>query len=66
MFRLTLLVLISSLTLAWSGGSSAFRGCDTENSFAFSASTQYAVGEIAFDTATGVANGTETTYNYSN
>lgn len=66
MFRLIVLALVCTLALAWSGSGSAFRGCNTENSFAFSASTQYAVGEIAFDSATGVANGTETTYNYSN
>lgn len=44
----------------------AFRNCDTPNSHAWSASTHYTVGEIAFDGTTGLASGTETRYNYSN
>jgi hypothetical protein len=44
----------------------AFRSCAQENSDAYTASTQYVVGEIAFDPDTGNASGTETTYNHSN
>lgn len=44
----------------------AFRNCDMENSFAFSAATQYVVGEISFDGTTGLASGTETIYNHAN
>ena len=58
--------VVAIFSLSWSGGASAFRVCNIENSHAYSASTQYAVGEIAFDRATGMADGTETTYNYSN
>ena len=54
------------LVFAWSSGAAAFRVCDTENSYAFSAATQYVVGEIAFDETTGLASGTETTYNFAN
>ena len=66
MRRLNLILLLSFFALAWSSGTAAFRVCDTDNSYAFSASTQYSVGEIAFNRGTGLANGTETTYNYSN
>lgn len=45
---------------------SAFRACESENSEAYTASTQYVVGEIDFDPITGMASGTETTYNHSN
>ena len=45
---------------------SAFRTCTSENSEAYIASTQYVVGEIDFDPTTGLASGTETTYNHSN
>lgn len=44
----------------------AFRTCASENSEAYTASTQYVIGEIAFDSTTGLATGTETTYNHSN
>ena len=54
------------LILAWSSSAAAFRVCDAENSYAFSAATQYKVGEIAFDDTTGLVSGTETTYNYTN
>jgi hypothetical protein len=52
--------------LVWSSCTAAFRVCDTKNSYAFSAVTQYRVGEIAFDDETGLVSGTETTYNYTN
>jgi hypothetical protein len=45
---------------------SAFRSCVAEHSDAYTASTRYVVGEIAFDPTTGTASGTETTYNHSN
>jgi hypothetical protein len=52
--------------LPWVNSAAAFRVCDTDNSYAFSAATQYKVGEIAFDDTTGLVSGTETTYNYTN
>jgi hypothetical protein len=52
--------------LPWVNSATAFRVCDTDNSYAFSAATQYTVGEIAFDDITGLVSGTETTYNYTN
>jgi hypothetical protein len=52
--------------LALMDSAQAFRTCDIDNSGAYAASTQYIVGELAFDEMTGLANGTETTYNYSN
>jgi hypothetical protein len=55
-----------SVPLLWSGGAAAFRTCDVENSHAYAASTQYVVGEIAFDQMTGLASGTKTIYNYAN
>ena len=59
-----LLVLVVSFAAA--KNALAFRSCDAENSDAYTASTQYVVGEIAFDPITGIASGTETTYNHSN
>ena len=44
----------------------AFRSCDVEYSEAYLATTQYTVTELSFDAASGVANGTETTYNHTN
>ncbi len=44
----------------------AFRSCDVEYSEAYLATTQYKVTELSFDFASGVASGTETTYNHSN
>lgn len=55
-----------SLALGWAPGASGFRGCDMADSYAWSASTHYTVGEIAFDAVTATASGTETRYNYSN
>ena len=57
-----------SLCLAplWVSGASGFRNCGTQDSAAWSASTRYTVGEIAFDATTGTASGTETRYNYFN
>jgi hypothetical protein len=60
------LLLASLISLTFAGETRAFRTCDADNSDAFSASTQYVVGEIAFDPTTGLASGTETTYNHSN
>jgi hypothetical protein len=60
------IIPILMLTLAWSSSAAAFRVCDTDNSYAFAAATQYKVGEIAFDDTTGLVSGTETTYNYTN
>ena len=54
------------LALYWAQGASGFRGCASADSDAWSASSHYTVGEIAFDVVTGVASGTETRYNYSN
>jgi len=56
-------LLISVLS---SGRIAAFRTCDTENSHAYAASTQYVVAEIVFDEMTGLSSGTRTTYNYAN
>lgn len=50
----------------WPQDVSAFRNCDVENSYAFSASTQYMVAEIVFDWHDGSASGTKTIYNYAN
>ncbi len=50
----------------WPQDASAFRNCDIENSYAFSASTQYIVAEIVFDWHDGSASGTKTIYNYAN
>ncbi len=44
----------------------AFRSCPIDPGDAFSARTQYTVGEIQFNAARGEASGTETTYNHSN
>jgi hypothetical protein len=44
----------------------AFRTCDIADSHAYTAVTRYTVGEIDFDGASGLAAGTETTYNYAN
>ena len=44
----------------------AFRSCGTDVGNAYSAATRYTVGEIDFDDTSGLAAGTETTYNYSN
>ncbi len=60
------IIPILIVTLPWASGAGAFRVCDIENSYAFSAATQYRVGEIAFDDTTGLVHGTETTYNYTN
>lgn len=60
------IVIATLSTLLWSVGAAAFRTCDTDNSGAFAASTKYIVGELAFDETTGLATGTETTYNYAN
>jgi hypothetical protein len=54
------------LALGWVPGASGFRSCDMADSYAWSASTHYTVGEIAFDAVTGRASGTETRYNFSN
>ncbi|MCB1731016.1 MAG: hypothetical protein KDI21_11115 [Halieaceae bacterium] len=54
------------LALGWMSGASGFRSCDIADSYAWSASTHYTVGEIAFDAVTGTASGTETRYNFSN
>lgn len=64
--RQPLFSIVPILVLLCSPGAFAFRNCAAENSDAFSASTQYIVGEIAFDPDTGWASGTETTYNHSN
>jgi hypothetical protein len=44
----------------------AFRSCGSDISSAYSAATRYTVGEIDFDDISGLAAGTETTYNYTN
>jgi len=54
------------VAVLWHGGALAFRSCDTENSQAFSAATQYTVGELVFDQLTGTASGTKTIYNFAN
>ena len=64
--RLNLFIVIPLVLLMWSSAAAAFRVCDASNSYAYTATTQYAVGEIAFDRENGLASGTETTYNYSN
>ena len=46
-----------------SGSAQAFRACDTAYSDAYTAST-YTVGEFEFDPTTGLASGTQTTYNH--
>lgn len=58
--------LLMALALLWSSTASAFRSCATPDSYAYRATTRYMVGEISFDESTGEAQGTETTYNYSN
>ena len=60
------ILIVSSLTLIWSGSASGFRNCGTGDSDAWAASTSYTVGELSFDDITGLASGTETIYNYSN
>ncbi len=50
----------------WPVDASAFRTCDIDNSYAYSASTQYVVAEVVFDWQTGSASGTKTIYNYAN
>lgn len=46
-----------------SGGAHAYRACDAAHSDGFTAST-YTVGELEFDPVTGLASGTQTTYNH--
>ena len=62
----TSLLLILSFLVPHPDEALAFRSCAEENSEAYTATTQYVVGEIAFDPETGNATGTETTYNHSN
>ena len=64
--RQTYLFIATVIALSWGSGASAFRNCETADSSGFSASTKYTVGEVDFDEVTGLASGTETTYNYSN
>mgnify|MGYP001826845049 FL=1 len=45
------------------GGAHAFRACDSAYGDAYTAST-YTVGEFEFDFVTGLASGTQTTYNH--
>jgi len=61
------LTVIAMLGLLGPGSSSvyAFRACSTDAVDIYSATTRYVVGEITFDSATGQASGTETTYNYA-
>lgn len=66
MVKRSLIIPILIFSLPWVNPAIAFRVCDTDNSYAFSAATQYTVGEIAFDATTGLVSGTETTYNYTN
>lgn len=66
MSRRGLFYVVLALNCSWAPGANGFRTCDQENSEAFSASTQYVVGEISFNRDTGIASGTETTYNYAN
>jgi hypothetical protein len=65
MTRSLILIALCPL-LWWAAGANAFRNCDVSESYAWSASTHYTVGEIAFDGITGTASGTETRYNFSN
>ena len=60
------LLLAVFIAASFTGEAQAFRTCTTEDSDAYTASTQYVVGETAFDPDTGLASGTETTYNHSN
>ncbi len=66
MARPSATIIFLALMLISSQQVFAFRNCDMENSFAFSAATQYLVGEILFDQTTGQASGTETIYNHAN
>lgn len=59
-------LLLGAAAFCWNTSASAFRNCDTQDSYAWSADSHYTVGEIAFDSTTGEASGTETRYNYSN
>jgi len=54
-------ILVAAGTV--SGGAHAFRACDSAYGDTFTAST-YTVGEIEFDPVTGLATGTQTTYNH--
>lgn len=58
--------IATGFTLLWASSASGFRTCETADSDAWSATTRYTVGELAFDDITGSASGTETFYNYSN
>jgi hypothetical protein len=60
------LVIVTAVALLWTTSASAFRSCEIPDSHAYRAFTRYVVGEIAFDESAGSANGTETTYNYTN
>ena len=66
MVKRSLIIPTLIFSLPWVNSATAFRVCDTDNSYAFSAATQYTVGEIAFDDTTWLVSGTETTYNYTN
>jgi hypothetical protein len=57
---------LAGFALLWASGADAFRTCLTQDSDAWSASTRYTVGELAFDDTTGLVTCTETFYNYSN
>ena len=58
--------LSSALALLLAANANAFRSCDIGDSHAYSAATRYTVGEIDFDDASGLAAGTDTTYNFTN
>lgn len=67
MCRRRLSVLVPLLLLATAEHGHAFRNCQIDgDSAAFRGSSGYLVGELAYESSSGSASGTETHYNYSN
>jgi hypothetical protein len=59
-------LLLLLFALFFAPQTSAFRSCEVEYTDAYLAATRYVVTEITFDPTTGLASGTETTYNHTN
>ena len=65
MNRQRVFTLIGFVACSLAGPALAFRSCPGADSDQLGAATQYMVGELSFDADTGLAGGTQTTYNYT-
>lgn len=65
MNRQPVFVLIGFVACSLAAPALAFRSCPGADNDQFGAATQYMVGELSFDADTGLAGGTQTTYNYT-